>query len=60
MKLTFYIDKHNVYETDTTLVNQKALMVAATLPSRLFNALEWAKIAKRVIKDIPVVVITCC
>ena len=26
-----------------TLVNQKALVVAATLQSRLFNALEWAK-----------------
>ena len=26
-----------------TLVNQKALVVAATLRSQLFNALEWAK-----------------
>ena len=26
-----------------TLVNQKALVAAATLRSRLFNALEWAK-----------------
>ena len=32
-----------VTDLEITLVNQKALVVAARLWSRLFNALEWAK-----------------
>ena len=40
----------NSFSTIITLVNQKALLVAATLRSRLFNALEWAKMAEKVNK----------